>query len=217
MIFDHTVLLEHSDALITGAKTTIWILVYSLFFGTLIAAITCAGNMQSNRFIRIPTRIYTHIFRTVPEMALIFWIYLCLPLILGLRMSSFSSGVIAISLIAGAFLGETLRAGILAVPKGQTEAAKALGLGFFARWYKVILPQAIRTVLPTLVSFMTELVKMTSLLAAISVGEMAYQANVLAGQTFKYNEFFTSIAIVYFVIIFPITVLSRRLEKKGHA
>ena len=101
------------------------------------------------------------------------------------------------------------------MPKGQSEAAVALGLSALPRWCEVILPQALRIVLPNMVSFLTELVKMTSLLAAISVGEMAYQANVLGSQTFKYNEFFTSVAIAYFVVIFPITVLSRRLEKKG--
>ena len=85
------------------------------------------------------------------------------------------------------------------------------------RWFKIIVPQAIKVVLPTIVNFVTELMKMTSLLAAIAVGELAYQANVLGGQTFKYNEFFTSVAIAYFCMIFPVTLLARHLEKKGAA
>ena len=80
-------------------------------------------------------------------MALIFWIYLSLPLILGTSFSAFTSGTLAISLVAGAFLGEIFRAGVNAMPVGQIEAANALGLGFIARWYKIILPQALRTVL----------------------------------------------------------------------
>ena len=141
--------------------------------------------------------------------------YLSLPLILGTSFSAFTSGTLAISLVAGAFLGEIFRTGINAMPVGQIEAANALGLGFIARWYKVILPQALRTVLPAIVNFITELLKMTSLLAAITVGELAYQAYILGSQTFKYNEFFTSVAIAYFVMIFPVSLLARRLERTG--
>lgn len=215
MGFDWSILWQYREPLISGAITTFSVVLVSLFFGALIASVVCAGSLQKRRFLRAPARVYVQIFRVIPEVALIFWVYLCLPLVLDIRMTAFESGALAISLICGAYLAEILRAGIIAVPKGQSEAAVALGLSALPRWYKVILPQALRIVLPNIVSFLTELVKMTSLLAAISVGEMAYQANVLGSLTFKYNEFFTSVAIAYFVVIFPITVLSRRLEKKG--
>ncbi len=217
MTFDWGILWSNIDLLSKGALITAEVLVLSLVFGSIIGAFICAGNLQTNRTLRTLVRIYTHIFRTVPEMALIFWVYLSLPLILGIRMSAFVTGTLAISLVAGAFLGEIFRAGIVAIPRGQTEAAKALGLGFIPRWFRVIVPQALGLVLPTIVNFVTELLKITSLLAAISVGELAYQANVLGGQTFKYNEFFTSVAIAYFCMIFPVTLLARRLEKKRAA
>ncbi|KIC09603.1 hypothetical protein RA19_14885 [Leisingera sp. ANG-M1] len=217
MIFDWGILADNIDILAQGAMNTALVLVLSLLIGSVIGGVVCAGNLQTNRALRLPARIYAHIFRTVPEMALIFWVYLAMPLVLGIRMSAFTSGTIAISLVAGAFLGEIFRAGIVALPKGQNEAAQALGLGLIARWYKVLLPQALKLVLPTIVNFVTELMKMTSLLAAISVGELAYQANVLGGQTFKYNEFFTSVAIAYFCMIFPVTLLARRLERKRDA
>lgn len=217
MTFDWGILWDNIDLLLLGAWNTARVMVLSLFFGSIIGGFVCAGNLQKKSIYRIPTRIYTHVFRTVPEIALIFWAYLALPLILGIRMSAFTAGTLAISLVVGAFMGEIFRAGIVALPKGQNEAAKALGLGFFARWYKVILPQSLKLVLPTIVNFITELLKMTSLLAAISVGELAYQANVLGGQTFKYNEFFTSVAIAYFCMIFPITLLARRLERNNAA
>ena len=217
MIFDWGILYSNIDILAKGAWNTASVMVLSLVFGSIIGAFVCAGNLQSNTFFRVPARIYTHIFRTLPEMALIFWVYLALPLVLDIRMSAFTAGTLAISLVAGAFLGEIFRAGILALPAGQAEAARSLGLGFVARWYKVILPQSLKLVLPAIVNFITELLKMTSLLAAISVGELAYQANVLGGQTFKYNEFFTSVAIAYFCMIFPITLLARRLERKNTA
>lgn len=215
MSFDWSILWQYREQLLDGALTTFSVVLVAVLFGTLIAAVVCAGSLQKNKFLRAPARIYVQVFRVIPEVALIFWIYLCLPLVLDVRMTSFQAGSLAISLISGAYLSEILRAGIIAVPKGQSEAALALGLSAIPRWFKVILPQALRIVLPNMVSFLTELVKMTSLLATISVGEMAYQANVLASQTFKYNEFFTSVGIAYFVVIFPITLLSRKLEKKG--
>ncbi|MDD9857885.1 MAG: amino acid ABC transporter permease [Gammaproteobacteria bacterium] len=217
MNFDWSILAAHLDLLALGALNTFLILLLALFFGVVIGALVCAGNLQTRRLLRLPSRIYTHIFRTVPEMALIFWIYLSLPLILGTSFSAFASGILALSLVAGAFLGEIFRAGIVAMPAGQVDAANALGLGFVARWVKVILPQALRTVLPAIVNFITELLKMTSLLAAITVGELAYQAYILGSQTFKYNEFFTSVAIAYFVLIFPVSLLARRLERRGGA
>lgn len=215
MNFDWPVLAAHFDLLALGALNTLVILLLALFFGALIGALVCAGNLQTRRLLRLPSRIYAHLFRTVPEMALIFWIYLSLPLILGTSFSAFASGTLALSLVAGAFFGEIFRAGIVALPAGQVDAANALGLGFVARWAKVILPQALRTVLPALVNFITELLKMTSLLAAITVGELAYQAYILGSQTFKYNEFFTSVAIAYFVLIFPVSLLARRLERRA--
>ena len=217
MNFDWGILWDNIDILLFGAWNTASVMFLSLLFGSLIGGLVCAGNLQTRKLFRIPTRIYTHVFRTLPEMALIFWVYLALPLILGVRMTAFSAGTLALSLVVGAFMGEIFRAGVVALPKGQIEAARALGLGFVARWYKVILPQAIRLVLPAIVNFITELLKLTSLLAAISVGELAYQANVLGGQTFKYNEFFTSVAIAYFCMIFPFTLLARRLEKSRAA
>jgi len=215
--FDWSILAAHLDLLALGALNTFVILLLALFSGVVIGALVCAGNLQKRRLLRLPSRIYTHLFRTVPEMALIFWIYLSLPLILGTSFSAFTSGTLALSLVAGAFLGEIFRAGIIAMPAGQVDAANALGLGFVARWARVILPQALRTVLPAIVNFITELLKMTSLLAAITVGELAYQAYILGSQTFKYNEFFTSVAIAYFVLIFPVSLLARRLERRGGA
>lgn len=215
MSFDWGILWDNIDILLLGAWNTALIMVLSLFIGSIIGGFVCAGNLQIKRLYRVPTRIYTHVFRTIPEMALIFWAYLALPLVLDITISAFTAGTLAISLVVGAFMGEIFRTGIVALPKGQSEAARALGIGFFGRWYKVILPQALKLVLPTIVNFVTELLKMTSLLAAISVGELAYQANVLGGQTFKYNEFFTSVAIAYFCMIFPVTLLARRLEKRN--
>jgi ABC-type amino acid transport system permease subunit len=103
------------------------------------------------------------------------------------------------------------------VPKGQWEAARALGLRFTPLWGRIVLPQALRLMVPPFVNYFTELVKNTTLLSAIGVGELALQAYLLGGQTFRYVEFLTAIAIGYFLVIFPASLLARRLERRARA
>ena len=153
-------------------------------------------------------------FRTIPEVGLIFWVYSCLPLLLSLRISAEASGVIALSLFAAAYLAEIFRAGVLAVPRGQVEAALALGIPAFHIWHRVIIPPAIRRMMPAFVSFLTELIKATSLLSAIGVAEMAYQASVLGSKTFAYVEFLSAIAVLYFIVIFPLSIYARHADRR---
>jgi ABC-type amino acid transport system permease subunit len=151
-------------------------------------------------------------FRTIPEMVLIFWVYSCLPLLFDLRLSAETCGILALSLYSGAFLAEIFRAGILAVPREQIEGALALGLPKIPVWRFVILPQAIRRMMPAFVNFLTELIKASSLLSAIGITELVYQASTLGAQTFRYVEFLSAIALLYFLIILPFSLYSRRSE-----
>jgi ABC-type amino acid transport system permease subunit len=121
---------------------------------------------------------------------------------------------VALSLFAGAVLAEVFRAGIQAVPLGQIQAAKSLGLSEFRVWYSVVLPQALRLMIPAFILVIADLVKMSGLLAAIGVSELVYEASVLSGNSFRYFEFFTVIGIVYFIIIFPTSMLARRLDAR---
>jgi ABC-type amino acid transport system permease subunit len=156
---------------------------------------------------------FIQFFRTTPEMILIFWGYYCLPLLLDWQISGFWTGSLVLGLVAAAYLAEIFRAGIEAIPRGQWEAARALGLHAYPLWRRVVLPQSLRLMVPPFVNYFTELVKNTTLLSAIGVGELSLQAYLLGGQTFRYVEFLTVIAFGYFLVIFPATVLARRLER----
>ena len=191
---------------------TLYLLAISLVTGVALGLLACLGSLRRRGIIYIFSRIYVDFFRTTPEMALIFWAYFCLPPIFNIRMSAMSTGIVALSLVAGAFLSEIFRAGVQAVPSGQIEASEALGIPPLHRWLKILLPQATRRMLPAFINYLTELLKLTTLLSAIAVYELSYQAYTLSAQTFRYVEFLTAIAIIYFIIIFPISLAARQLE-----
>lgn len=221
MRFDWDQLIRYSPDLLQAFAVTIWISAISLLIGIVIGMIACLGKLQQKGLAFRMANGFIDFFRTIPEVVLIFWVYSCLPLLLSIRISSEACGIIALSLFSAAYLAEIFRAGILAVPKGQVDAAHALAIPRFYIWSRIIIPPAIRRMMPAFVNFLTELLKATSLLSAIAVGEMAYTASILGAQTLSYFEFLSAIAVLYFILIFPFSLLARRserklLEKTGH-
>jgi His/Glu/Gln/Arg/opine family amino acid ABC transporter permease subunit len=217
MEFNTGVLAQHWPLLLQGLQLTVAATLVALAIGVAGGAVLCATGRSRRPWAVRLARAYVHFFRVTPEMILIFWGYFCAPLLLGLQLSGFWTGSGTLGLVAAAYLAEIFRAGIQAVPKGQWEAARALGLRFTPLWGRIVLPQALRLMVPPFVNYFTELVKNTTLLSAIGVGELALQAYLLGGQTFRYVEFLTAIAIGYFLVIFPASLLARRLERRARA
>ncbi len=214
MEFHYKVVLQNYPLLIEGFWITVQVTLIALTIGILLGAAICATRLSGKRALDRTASAYIFFFRATPEMVLIFWAYFCIPLIFQLRVSGLWSGSIVLGLVTAAYLAEIFRAGINAVPQGEIEAATALGLKFSPKWRFVILPQAMRLMVPPLVNYFTELLKNTTLLSGIGVAELALQAYLLGGQTFRYVEFLSAIALIYFAIIFPLSLLSRRLEHR---
>jgi His/Glu/Gln/Arg/opine family amino acid ABC transporter permease subunit len=209
MEFDYHVLVQYYPFLLRGLLMTVAVTVTAVLAGTVIGLVVCVSRMSGRRLLSRIAIAYTNFFRTTPEMVLIFWVYFCAPPLLDLRLSAFSSGAVTLSIVAGAYLAEIFRAGVQSLPKGQFEAARALAVPVVAQWRFVILPQAVRRMTPAFVTYLTELVKNTTLLSAIGVAELAYEASTLGAQTFRYMEFLTAIAIGFFLVIFPISMVAR--------
>ena len=199
--------------LIQGLWLTLSATAVALFIGIIQGGLFCALKLSNNVFIYRLSTYYITFFRTTPEMILIFWGYFCIPLITQQKISGFWSGSIILGFVTAAYLAEIFRAGIEAIPKGQIEASFSLSIPIIPRWRFIILPQALKLMVPPLVNYFTELIKNTTLLSAIGVAELALQAYLLGGQTYRYLEFLSAIAFIYFVIIFPFTLFSRRFEK----
>jgi His/Glu/Gln/Arg/opine family amino acid ABC transporter permease subunit len=212
MTFDYHVLVRYWPFLLSGLGWTLLITVVSLSVGGTLGLLVCAMRLSTRALMVRLSRWYIDFFRTTPEMVLIFWVYFCAPPLLDVRLSAFWSGTIALAGVSGAYLAEIFRAGIQSISKGQVEAAVALGLRPYLRWRLVTIPQAVRRMLPAFVAYFTELLKNTGLLSAIGVAELVYRSNTLGAQTFRYMEFLSATALIFFIIIYPVSLFVRQLE-----
>lgn len=213
MTWDWAVFFGTFPLLGSAFVTTLELVIVSLVLGSLIGVIVCFGRLIGKGALNWLTTAYVSMFRGLPETVLIFWIYYCGPFVFDVRLSSFASGVLSLSLVAGAYMGEIFRAGVLAVPHGQYEAADALGLSKANLIRDVAAPQAFRIMLPAIFSQITILTKNSSIVSAIGVAELFYRGSTLAGDTFRYFEIFSAVGLVYFALIFPLSLLSQRLER----
>jgi His/Glu/Gln/Arg/opine family amino acid ABC transporter permease subunit len=214
MHFDTNTIIQHLPELLRGVQLTILLVLVSLAIGTALGLVACLGKLLERGLLYWIASVYVTVMRGIPEMVVMFWIYYCGPLILNTHLSSFSAAAGSMSLYAGAFLAEIFRAGILAVPRGQSEAARALGIPEFWTWAEVILPQALRMMIPAFIGLVTLVVKISGLASAIGVDELVYEASIVSGQTYRYFELFTAVGIFYFMLIFPLSLLAQRYERK---
>ena len=213
MSFNLGVLLGNSSALFGGLVITCVATLIALIVG-LAGAVVLHLLRSSSRAAERGVGAYICFFRTTPEMVLIFWAYFCMPIALGWQVDGLAAGSVTLGLVAAAYLAEILRAGIQSVPNGQFEAARSLGLHALPLWFRVVLPQALTVMTAPFMNYLTELIKNTTLLAAIGVGELAFVAYNMGAQTFRYFEFITAIGIGYFVLIFPISMAAHALEHR---
>lgn len=214
MEFDFRILISHMPEILQGLHITLVACFSSFFIGAFIGAIGCALSLGTKGVIYRLTRAYVVAFRVTPEVVLIFWAYFVLPIVTDLRISGLQAGILALTLVAGAYFTEIFRSGVRAVDRGQFDAARAVGLPPSVLWLKIILPQAVRRMMPASINYLTEVLKHTSYLAAIGVAEMTHKAATLGSETFHYLEFMSVIAIFYFCIVFPISFASRWSERR---
>lgn len=214
MDLNFTIVQSNLDALWQGAQITVAAFLLSLSIGLPLGMLLTLCLLRRTGFLYRSAYVYVTLFRAIPEMVLIFWMYFCLPVITESRISGFWSGSAALGLVAAAFLCEIFRGGVNSVPTGQWQAAESLALPRSATWFRVIIPQAARLAIPPFMNYMTELIKATTLLATIGVADLALKAYLLGAQTFRYFEFLTAIALVYFIIIFPIARYSEHIERR---
>jgi polar amino acid transport system permease protein len=180
--------------------------------GLVLGLFVAGGRLSKNPYINGPVSAYVELFRGTPALVQLVWFYYCLPIFLGINLPGFTAIVAALTLNVAAFYGEAYRSGIQALAKDQTDSADVLGLSYFQKMYYVIVPQAFRLVIPVLLSLSISLFKDTSLVSTLGVGDLMYQGRVVATQTYRPIEILTSVAVIYFIIAFPISMLTRRLE-----
>jgi len=203
MTLDWAVVWQHRDALLAGTRTTIL-----LTFATMAIALPCGALVAVLRLygwepVRAVATAYVEFFRNLPLILVVYWAFYVLPILIGLGLSPFATGLAALALNVTAYNAETFRAGINSIRRGQMEAAMALGMSRAQALRRVVIPQALRRILPVLASTWVSLFKDTSLVSVIAVTELAYVSMQIRAQTFRVLEMLTAMATIYWLLGYP--------------
>ena len=199
--------------LLSGLTTTIYISVVSIIISMFFGLVVAIPSLAKNKFLTYINIGYVEIVRAVPLLVLILWIYYGLPIMTGISFSPFVSGIIALAISESAFQAEIFRAGINSIKKAQWEAGSSLGLNFFKRLRLVILPQAIKNILPAIGNQFVYVLKMSSLVSIIGIGDLTRKANELVVTTYRPLEIYTFLILEYLVLILIVSFFVRKLEK----
>ena len=203
MNFDWSVVWNHAGELAQGTEITVLLAVATMAIaipgGILLALLRLSGS----RTLAGASASFTEFFRNLPLILVIYAAYYILPLAFDVAFSPIVTAIIALSLNVSAYNGETFRAGIVSIRKGQSEAALALGMSNWQAMREVILPQAVRRVMPVLASTWVSLFKDTSLVSVIAVGDLAYTSMRIRSQSFRVLEMLTAMTAIYWALGYP--------------
>lgn len=199
--------------LMTGLQLTLLMTVCALILAVIIGMIACLFSISKVKPLNWISGIYLSVIRGTPLMVQAFFIYFGLTSALGIRISAFNAAIIVLCLNAGAYLSEIFRSGIAAVNKGQMEAARSLGLPYSVAMRKIILPQAIRIVIPSVLNQFIITLKDTSILSVIGCGELMRQGQQIVAWNFRSFETYAIIAVMYYVVVMVLTKVFQLVER----
>ncbi len=205
--------------LIGGFWATISLSVIAAALSMMLGLLIALPGMSSNRWVRLPSRIYIEFVRAIPLLPMLFWVFYGLPVVLksmGINVSidAFWGAIITLAISDSAFTAEIYRSGIQSINKGQTEAAKTVGLNYRQTMRYVILPQAIRRILPPLANQFIYIVKMSAFASVIGMQELTRRANELVVTEYRPLEIYTLLIFEYLVLVLIISFFVRSLERK---
>lgn len=218
MSLDFSVLARFENALFLGLLTTLKLTIVCILLGCTLGFLVGLARTSRSRILRTVSSIYVEFFRGTPVLIQLFWIFFCLPLLLGVEFSNFVSGVIALTLYMGAITSETFRASLKSIGSEQNDACVALGLPRRVQITNVILPQAVLRAIPTLLSNCVSLFKESALVSAVGMADLMFVGQNISSNTARPVEVLTVVALIYFVIAFPVTravtLIEGRILKK---
>jgi His/Glu/Gln/Arg/opine family amino acid ABC transporter permease subunit len=214
MTLDWSVVWTHRDALVEATGMTILLAAATMAIALPCGACIAALRLYAWSPIRTIAASYVEFFRNLPLILVVYWAFYVLPILTGLGLSPFLTGLAALALNVTAYNAETFRAGINSIRRGQIEAAMALGMSRPQALRRVVIPQALRRILPVLTSTWVSLFKDTSLVSVIAVSELAYVAMQVRAQTFRVLEMLTAMAVIYWLLGYPQAKLVDWLQRR---
>jgi polar amino acid transport system permease protein len=207
-------IIQASDLFLWGAWITVVYTAGSIAIGLVLGLAVCFARLSGIGPLNWFAQGFQELFRCTPLLVQLLWIYYALPLLLGFDMPNWAAALLTLSLYAAAFYAEVFRGGIVSIDKGQFEAGAAIGMSGWQVMRRIILPQAIRRMMPAFINQSVTQFKNTSLVSVISVADLTYMASIVNGQTYRPLESYTVVAALYFVILFPMMKFADYIEHR---
>nr|WP_319488857.1 amino acid ABC transporter permease [uncultured Caproiciproducens sp.] len=205
---------ESLPSLLSGLRVTITMAILSLIFASIVGIIMGIFSISKFRVLKAISTTYIYVIRGIPLMILGLFLYFGVGAALQIRFDPMVAAIIALTINAGAYMAEIFRAGIQAIDFGQMEASRSLGLSYLKSMRRVILPQAVKIMIPSIMNQFITTIKDTSILSVVSVRELTLSGQIIIANNYRPFEVYGAVAIMYFVFITILTMISKKVERK---
>ena len=213
-VWDFSFLWGYRSLILAGLGVTIAYTIGTIVLGLIVGLITGLLRLSRNPVITAPLVAYVEIFRCTPLLVQIVWFYYALPVIIGVDIPAHVAAVLVLSLYTGAFYAEIIRGGVISVERGQWHAARAIGMRRGQVMRHVILPQAVKRMIPPFMNQSIIQLKNTSLVSTIAVADLLYNGTIITAATYRPLEVYTMVAVIYFIVLFPLTLGAQQVERR---
>lgn len=212
--WDFTFLLRYSSLIGSGIVVTLLFTVATIFAGMLLGLAIGMARLTCGRIVSSIIVFFVEIFRCTPPLVQLVWFYYALPVLLDVEISGIAAAFIVLTLYVASFYAEIFRGGIRSIDRGQWEASRMLGMRFWPMMVTIILPQAVKRMIPPFMNQSVIQLKTTSLVSTIAVPDLLYNGMLITAETYRPLEVYTCVALIYLALLFPATRIAERLESK---
>lgn len=212
--WDFASVFANSDALLVGLVGTLRLFAICLVLGLGLGLAVGLGRYAHTKWLYLPATVFVEFFRNTPVLVQILWFYFALPILLPFEISPLAAAALGISLNSAAFSAEIYRGGIQSIEGGQWDGARALGMRWGQAMRRIILPQALKRMLPALTNRAIEIFKMSTLASAVAYVELLQQGKLIASLNFNPIEAYTTVAAIFFVLLWPMVQFTYLLERR---
>ena len=214
MHWDFASLLDNREALVAGAVGTVRLFAICLVCGMGFGLVVGLGRYARTRWFNWPATLFVEFFRNTPVLVQILWFYFALPIVAPFEISPLSAAALGISLNAAAFSADIFRGGIQSIERGQWDGARAIGMSWGQAMRRIVLPQALKRMTPALTSRAIEVFKSTTLASTVAYVELLQQGKLIASLNYNPIAAYTTVAVIFFVILWPLVQLTYLLERR---
>ncbi|WP_369902700.1 amino acid ABC transporter permease [Bacillus manliponensis] len=214
MNLDFSQIMPSVPYMLKGLEVTLKIVLASAVLGFILGTLLALCKIVRIKVLNVLADFYTSIFRGTPLVLQLIMIYYGVPQLIGYEIQPFVAAVLAFSLNSGAYMSEVIRAGIQAVDKGQTEAAMALGIPYHKMMLQIILPQAMKNILPALINEFATLTKESAVVTVIGATDLMRRAYIVGGETLSYLEPILFVGMIYYILVMILTFIGKAVERR---